>query len=750
VSAGADIPSRYALLPFFLIALLFVGAAPVFWLMTEVRQGDIAEAYENSDLYLEIYPTFHYGFGRLAQGEMPLWNPQQLCGVPFLPDPRVGLYQPLNVPFVYLSTARAMAVHSLLCLFLMGTFFALFARSLGVGYTACLVGGVAYAFCGASASAVSRPAMANALTWAPFVLWALREYGYRFRYAPAILAGVGAAMLLLSGATGVVVAMVVGVIGPYALLVALQVDSEVPLRRRLAALGLAAGIAVALSLVQWLPTCVWLLEQERPFAFLWNVQAAGRAPVRWRELLSQALLPGTGPLPNMGYAGIVVLLLAPACVFHRKRWKDAAFFAAAGAVSVLLLLAGANWFPLSLPPVAFAFPAALCLSVLVAIGAERLLAPYQARRSPAAWPAALLVLLLAGVLFVMSGPRVRGYLIVFVLSLAPFLLFRTRWSAVLCRLVLALLLFVELVIAGTNAYRHPYQDAPGCYGRYEPAVRAAQEQARGGRAVVSAGALDVGLPANVGLVWPLEVVGGAKLPMTRRQAAWYRHLPDGAGGSDGVAQRSSLALIDFMSGRVLLATEQGWSDAFLGGEAGGRFVARERVGEVRVCVNEEAVPRAYWAPYWRGAEGVDEAVAVLADPSFDSRACCVVDAASAAAYGVAREHMAGEASPLTRDDATCVLEATNEERLVVRVDAPVVGITVLSDTLAPGWRATLDGVRCPIVRTNGLFRGVYTPAGAHEIVLTYRPPGYRTGLVTSLLTGTLLVVLAAVAFFRGM
>jgi len=85
---------------------------------------------------------------------------------------------------------------------------------------------------------------------------------------------------------------------------------------------------------------------------------------------------------------------------------------------------------------------------------------------------------------------------------------------------------------------------------------------------------------------------------------------------------------------------------------------------------------------------------------------------------------------------------------VIRVGAPSPGIAVLADTFDPGWKATLDGMLCPILRANGVFRGVATPAGIHEIVFEYRPVSFLVGMWVSLASLALLTLAGIVALLR--
>jgi len=53
------------------------------------------------------------------------------------------------------------------------------------------------------------------------------------------------------------------------------------------------------------------------------------------------------------------------------------------------------------------------------------------------------------------------------------------------------------------------------------------------------------------------------------------------------------------------------------------------------------------------------------------------------------------------------------------------------DTFYPGWRATVDGQAAEIVRANYAFRAVALEAGAHQVVLRYRPRSLIAGTIVS-------------------
>ena len=67
------------------------------------------------------------------------------------------------------------------------------------------------------------------------------------------------------------------------------------------------------------------------------------------------------------------------------------------------------------------------------------------------------------------------------------------------------------------------------------------------------------------------------------------------------------------------------------------------------------------------------------------------------------------------------------------------GPLVLKDVFTPGWSATLNGQDVPIVRVNGLVRGVFAPAaGTYAPRFTYLTASFTYGVYLSLATAALL------------
>jgi hypothetical protein len=93
---------------------------------------------------------------------------------------------------------------------------------------------------------------------------------------------------------------------------------------------------------------------------------------------------------------------------------------------------------------------------------------------------------------------------------------------------------------------------------------------------------------------------------------------------------------------------------------------------------------------------------------------------------------------ITRDDS---------EHVVVSVDAPADGYLLLADTYYPGWTADVDGAPAPVIRANLAARGVPVARGRHEVHFSYAPPGFGTGLWTSVAAILLLLAWAGAAAY---
>ena len=88
------------------------------------------------------------------------------------------------------------------------------------------------------------------------------------------------------------------------------------------------------------------------------------------------------------------------------------------------------------------------------------------------------------------------------------------------------------------------------------------------------------------------------------------------------------------------------------------------------------------------------------------------------------------------------------ERVVITTNSPRAGYLVLTDTLRPGWIATVDKKEVPILRAQWFARAVSVPQGEHTVEFIYRPRSLSQGLSVTILSVVILSFLLSLPHIR--
>ncbi len=179
---------------------------------------------------------------------------------------------------------------------------------------------------------------------------------------------------------------------------------------------------------------------------------------------------------------------------------------------------------------------------------------------------------------------------------------------------------------------------------------------------------------------------------------WYMHTLQDPTPNANLVNAAGITRVLGSSDRIAEAEQLGWS--LLGDQ-----------GILRVYHNPQAFPMAYGSRRWESAPP-DAAIARIATAeqgSFD-RHTDYVD-------GVTPVASPGE-DPLP---ARVVRPSAEEVQvmLVAPSQAPV--LMVLLDSYHPDWQALVDGERRPVLRVNGVFRGVLLEPGETQVTFRFEP-----------------------------
>jgi hypothetical protein len=172
-------------------------------------------------------------------------------------------------------------------------------------------------------------------------------------------------------------------------------------------------------------------------------------------------------------------------------------------------------------------------------------------------------------------------------------------------------------------------------------------------------------------------------------------------------------LLDLLGARVIVSPEPL-----------GSFDLVERVGLAYLYRNPSAFPRVWVATAAWPIQG--DLRSSL--ESSDLQHIALLDGIGA----IPRISAAGRTptAALLEDDGT---------RVAIAATGP--GILVLDDRWAPGWDATVDGAPTPVLRVDGILRGVLLSPGDHQVIFNYRPAGLWWGSLMALLAAVVLIIL---------
>ncbi len=705
------------------------------------------------DVHAYFYPQREALRAAVAQaGSVPLWNPWVGFGAPFLADASAELAYPLTWLLLPLPAPLQFEVFAVLHGLLAALGAAALARRLVGGELAALTAGASYALAGPLLSALGLYHHYAGAALLPWVLWALEGLLRRADQRCALALAALAAAQILAGSLDLV--LMTGLLALGRLAFAFARGKAAALKPALGPLTLAAGLALALAAVQWLPTAERGLhglraQQDLRTRSYWSLHPRSLVDFAVPRLVSDAplsvqergeLFEGREPLLACLYVGVVPLALAGLAL----ALVPASGLPLAGGLSALLLLSLGRHTPayamlLALPgfsllryPQKYLLPACLLLALLAAHGAAALArdwSPADVRRARAvAAGLAGLALLLA---FAGGGAGAAAALLKCVRSSlllvlgAAVLWTRSTASAARPRPTAVLLLAgaIDLVLVGHGT--NP--TAPkALYERRPPALELVGRSPGRLYAASSPGCLephpapglDLAAAAARGFLETLRPPSGSRWGL--------RGSYDGE--FTGIGPRWSVPFTEavaarFDSGDGLRLLQLGGVDRvlFVGRDAPAGLDRVATLPTPYVCPLQilrvpDALPPAFVVARER-REGDDPVRGVL-DPGFDPHAEVLIAGS------------AGSASEPGRG-APAEIVARSPDTLEVRAELAARGVLVVTEAFDDGWRAEVDGAPTPLLRANGLFRAVRLDAGRHLVVFRYRPRAVLAGALAS-------------------
>ncbi len=151
------------------------------------------------DLVLQNYQWKSFIRTSLEDGEVPLWNPHQFSGIPFLAAGQQSAFYPLSALYYVLPLPVAYGWFTMLNLWLAGAFMFALLRGLGTATVGGAIAGITYQLCGFLIASAVHPMILGAAAWLPLILlmaeFIIRKQSLFGRAASAPWMAVGAVAL---------------------------------------------------------------------------------------------------------------------------------------------------------------------------------------------------------------------------------------------------------------------------------------------------------------------------------------------------------------------------------------------------------------------------------------------------------------------------------------------------------------------------------------------------------------------------
>jgi len=682
--------------------------------------------FESFDATEYFQPAAAYLHDSLREGRLPVWNPYQLAGQPFLALHVPGALYPPNLLVIgLLDPAWALALLAALHLWIAATFTWLFATRLGLGTASAFATATSYMLCGSLVFGIYNPAYLATMAWLPALLWSVHglcsEARWRFAAALALVL----ALAFLGGhSQGFVYALQLAL--PYGVFALFAVT---PSGRRVRVVLLAATsglLAAGLVAPQSLPTlelqrqAVRSLEGHR-FA---EATFASYTPARVLQgLLGQpAPESPSRPLGPLRWAAAWPALGLPLLfcgLWARAQRAHFAFFVIATLAAALFVLGrhtSAYSLYYALPfgdlfraPIRLAFVYSFCVAVCAGLGVEGVAQRLRTRRTriAVALPAGLAALLTLGL-----------YLRSDLVSTHPVLAQRSKASeAGLVELLKRRSGLERVLLAGFRSggvaglsTRSGMENRFFAVPDYEPAIPDAYR----------------------------------RYFDQPEERAWHGEL---GRGRHGPPLHELVRQLDLMSVRYYAAAGPRESAEL----ARVADAVATRVGDATLFERKNALPRAYAVRRIEVEPDAARALERVLSPEFRPHEAAVVDAIDpagpAARLAAPKPERSPERKPFAADRVSIASYAP--EGVVLDAECAERCMVVLTDLFYPGWRATVDAAEVPVHRVNTLYRGVVLAPGPHRIRFRFssRPLQHGVGLAVASLS--VLVAITACAAWRS-
>ncbi len=684
-----------------------------------------------SQQYAVWGPIWKYGFERINKGEVPHWNPYQLCGRPYLTDIRTALFQPLHFLFWRMDFASAYQWYIFLAFSLLGIGFLIWGRILEIPYPALLPGLVSFLFSGPIICAQMSLPLLSGSVWLIFlfsgIVYYLEQHSSR-TFLVLIFLWVS---LIFSGS---IECIFVGFLCLLIFPVIFQRFPTVTPQQHSPYITLkTAGIVIlGLTICSFtiLPFIAWFITSGEQLDSYLSFPLSVNFPETFYQALYYLFLPILSVEPPeipILYPGLICIVFIIPALFDRE-YRSIVLFHICLILSFFILFFINLDFTRILQK-GMIFPLILSFSTLSGIGLQRLLLKGRDVSSPYVWVSGAFVFISLILIILISNPWIKGVSILLLFLLIPATLLRIpKGNFVLCILI-SLLGFIELYYLFRPFIPESYVTTIQRQEAFSEFIHQLRYQTGTGRGFIISSPNTFLWSENLGMYYHWQLLNGKELPQDKHSRLWTQTI-----------QNHNEDKLEILNHPIITISGVQWAFTINNQVVHSEekeiknWRKMEQNSLINIYENTCPLPRCFWISNYKVITTLEESLKMLQDSNFSPFRECLVLLTDSIPYK--KTTLKPIPTVLEESTETTIVPATIQqetpEYMSIQVHAPKEGFLVLLDSFTPNWIATLDGEPVQIFPTNGIFRGIPLPGGVHHITFQYTTPLWIPGKILSL------------------
>jgi hypothetical protein len=718
-----------------IVALSLVWAF-YFWRVITPNQADQV-SLPQGDYSGQFLAFGAYQAERLLEGEIPLWNPYNRGGHPFLADTQAAVFYPSRLVTILIShfvssgwNYAALQAETIAHYWLASLFMFFFARTVTRSRLGGIVSAIVFTYGGyLTGYPPLQLAILEAAVWLPVALLGIHKATEQVELSPsprfawlslsAFALGIG----LLAGHPQTSLYSAYLCLG---YLVYRGVVSKLGLIWIISALFIVIGLGFGIAAIQLLPGLEYTrLTTRAGYGF---DQLANGFP--FSDLIG-AVLPKVLSIWSPLYSGIVPLILAAVAVMTRARtarfWAVIVGLALAisfgrNTIAYALMYLSIPGFSLFRGQERAAFLIAIGIAMLAGLGTASLISGHTPTRlSRLVGQLALAACGFAALLFVVERaiPREETYaalraamFFALICILAWGLFARSRlaahsgWQATMLGLIIFDLFSVTM---GTNWQPIPVSQRDLVSDLVPPVLSDDTLYRVDGR---------LGLGENYGSLLGIQDIRGTS-PLWLATLEDFYHLPE-----ERLYQLLSVKYVFTDWQQLTVPTT---------------IIVESNDGSLPLYLHDiqNPTPRVWMVYSVMDTPDRAQALGWLADPSFDPLHTVILQWQPDLNLPAAQP-----------TDSSVSIVSYEPEHIELAVTTSTDGVLVISEMDYPGWVAFIDGNPAPILNADAGIRALALHEGTHTIILEFEPISFKIGTAITLLSLITLVATASASLMR--